>query len=168
MTRWDDSGQGSFFGGDTLAEARRRVKALLDEGSVCPCCDQYAKRYVRAIYSTQAMQLIRLYRMNSLPGEEATFYHRTQVTPRCNNGDLVFLRHWDLLEVEPNEDPAKKDSGNFRITPLGREFVLMRVRVPRSLLQYNDRVESFSEQTTDIREALKNRFNYEDLLNGDL
>jgi queuine/archaeosine tRNA-ribosyltransferase len=120
MTRWDDSGQGSFFGGDTLAEARRRVKALLDEGSVCPCCDQYAKRYVRAIYSTQAMQLIRLYRMNSLPGEEATFYHRTQVTPRCNNGDLVFLRHWDLLEVEPNEDPAKKDSGNFRITPLGR------------------------------------------------
>lgn len=158
-----DDGQWSF-GDDTLSEARRRVKANLDKGSCCPCCGQYARRYKRTLYSSQAAQLIRLYWLNRRDPEK--YFHRHIVTPRCNNGDLVFLRHWGLLEVEPNEDPTKKDSGSFRITELGRQFVERKARVPKSLFQYNDNVEEFTEETTDIVEALKEKFNYEDLMGG--
>lgn len=154
--------QGDWFR-DTLAEARARVQAALDDGSYCPCCGQYAKRYKRTIYSTQVKQLIALYRLNREHGPEK-YFHRRIVTPDCNNGDLVFLRHWGLLEVEPNEDPMKRDSGSFRITDLGRRFVERAARVPRSLFQYNDNVESFTEDTVDVIEALKERFDYGDLM----
>jgi hypothetical protein len=79
----------------------------------------------------------------------------------------VFLRHWGLLEQEPNADPTKKDSGNVRITELGCQFVLGKVSVPKGLYQYNDAVERFTEETTTCREALGQKFNYDDLMSGE-
>jgi hypothetical protein len=161
-TTTDDDGQG-WFGKDTLVEARRRLMENLDDGSRCPCCGQLAKRYKRTIYSSQVAQLISLYRLNRKHGWER-YFHRTIVVRAANNNDLGFLRHWGLLELEPNVDPSKKDSGNFRITDLGRRFVEMKERVPKSCFQYNDNVEGFTEETVDCREALKERFDYGELM----
>lgn len=165
MSMKNGNGQGSWFG-DTLAEARSVVIESLNEGSICPCCGQFARRYKRTIYSSQVKQLISLYKLNRDLGWHL-FFHRTVVVRTANNNDLALLRHWGLLELEPNADPGKKDSGNFRITKLGRQFVEQKIRVPRACFQYNDTVEGFTEETIDCREALKQRFDYDQLMNGE-
>jgi hypothetical protein len=152
-------------GGWTLAEARRRFVQGLDnpEGVICPCCFRYAKRYKRHLYSTQARDLIALYRLNRRNGWDK-FFHRSVVIPHANNNDLAFLRHWGLLEQEPNVDPSKKDSGRFRITTAGRQFVEDAIHVPKFCIQYHDHIEGFSRETVSIREALGHRFDYMELM----
>lgn len=158
-----EASQGDFWE-DTLAIARRTLFAALDEGAVCPCCSQYARRYRRKLYATQAKQLIGLYRLNKQ--DSSQFFHRTVVVREANNNDLGFLRHWGLLELKPlDDDEDKKDSGLYRITTLGALFVEDLTRVPKYLIQYNNNVEGFSSDMVSIRDVLGTKFSYEELMN---
>ena len=74
------------------------------------------------------------------------------------------LKHWGLIE----EANGKLDDGNsngfWRITPRGREFV-MGLRIPRYIYLYDGKLLEVSEgETIDIRTALGDKFNYEELM----
>jgi len=164
------NGQFDWFGGyDSLAEARRILELRLDKGSYCPCCGQYARRYKRKLYSSQARQLLRLYLLSRKHGFDLErFYHRSVIAPYANNNDLALLRHWGLLALRRNEDVNKRASGDCRLTNHGREFVEGTVCVPAACYLYNDLVQKFTEKLVSIYDALGTRFSYEDLMSGEI
>lgn len=137
----------------TVEEARRELERLRGEGTRCPCCDQFVKVYRRKINSTMARALILLYR-------EGGWVH---VSSKLDSGsELSKTRFWFL--VEEREDAH---SGWWRLTSLGREFVLGQTDLPKYAEIYNNQLLclDFSESIT-IRDALGTRFNYRDLMEG--
>jgi hypothetical protein len=42
---------------DFIREARQKLQARLDDGTTCPCCGQFAKRYKRKLNSSMAAAL---------------------------------------------------------------------------------------------------------------
>ena len=157
--------QGDFFR-DTLAEAKAKIAAEMDDGLSCPCCGRFVKRYRRRIYAAQARQLITLYRLGRRRGWDEYFHRNNIMTRELNNNDVVLLRYWELIQVRPNEDPTKKDSGFYRITDLGRAFVELKHRVPKYLVMYNDAAEGFEGELVSIVDALGKKFDYRELMEG--
>lgn len=123
----------------------------------CPCCGRFNKVYARKLHSTIARQLITLYRA----GAHQRYVH----SKKAGGPDFTIAKFWGLIEAKPNDRPeVKKDSGFWALTDLGVEFVLGRVSVPKYAHLYDDRVLSFSEEKSDIRSCLGNKFSYSDLM----
>jgi hypothetical protein len=158
------SEQGEFDFGPSLSQARAYVMANLDDGVTCPCCGRYCRKYKRTMYGSQGRELIRLYWLQRKCGDPYRYFSRHIAVPWANNGDLCYLRHWGLLELEPNEDPSKKDSGNYRITSAGNAFVEGKLLVPKALFQYNEEVTAWADERTSIREVLGKKFDYDELM----
>lgn len=98
---------------DTIAEAAAWVKARAEEGCQCPACGRFYKVYSRPLYIQQALWLIEL----------LLRYERTQEwvhvsTLRSQGGDYAKLKHWDLIEQEPeNDDETKTSAGLWKPRP---------------------------------------------------
>lgn len=109
----------------SVLDARTKLLASLEEGSVCPCCDRLAKAYKRRLYSTQIMALLRMYRDPRInAGEE---FHLGKFLGAFEDvssrgGDVARMQYWGLIQ------PTR--AGNYRLTPDGRAFVEGRVLMP--------------------------------------
>lgn len=151
--------------GETLAAARERVQKSLDEGIVCPCCDQYARVYQRQIYRRMALWLIWAVKEN----EREPRWLGVEECPRAaRGGDTAKLRYWGLI-IEQDHDPAdryKRTSGLWKPTESGRQFAYDRIRVPKYCAVYNGEPLDFSSETASIRDALGREFNYDELMRG--
>lgn len=106
---------------DTLQEARRLVADKKDDGIECPCCRQFAKRYRRRLNKGMVLALAWIYQMGS-PEREWVFLPDA---PRhvMRNREHGRLAAWGFIEAKPNADPTKKDSGYWRITENGSQFI---------------------------------------------
>lgn len=136
--------------------------ARTKDGASCPVCNRYGKVYKRRMNSTMARALIRLYRATIAKPEQAWF-HFTEFTDTRNEYEK--LQFWKLIEHKPNDDdPEKKDSGYWRITQAGREFVQQRRTMPEYATVYDGEVEGYSEEPTTIMRALGKRFSYVELM----
>jgi hypothetical protein len=156
----------------TLAAARRRLLELLDDGSLCPCCGQWAKRYRRALNSTMVRSLLWLVQASrrdvelggsgwiDVPADAPKWVTKTN--------QHATLRWWGLAERLPSDVPAKKHSGVWRPTRLGRRFVDGEALVPSHLLHYNNEVVGDpSAKSIGVMEALDGGgFDYEETMNG--
>jgi len=156
----------------TLAAARRRLMELLDDGSWCPCCGQWAKRYRRALNSTMVRSLIWLVEESRREVEEGEpgWVDVPAVAPRwvTTTNQHATLRWWGLAERLPSGTPAKKHSGVWRPTELGRRFVYEDALVPSHILHYNNEVhEDPSASRVEVRDALLvGGFDYEETMNS--
>lgn len=151
----------------TLRQARDWAAAKANEGARCPCCTRFVKIYKRKITSSMAYALIILYRHDCrYPGnwvELSTFFAglpnldpRTAIAVRSNSTALGL---WGLIE----ENPA--NSEHYRITDLGRKFVGEAITVPKYVYNYDNRpLAPVSVEQVDIRGALADKFDYEELL----
>jgi len=150
---------------DSLLEARVDVKAGLDEGTTCPCCDQFAKRYRRPLNSGAARWLISLV----LLCEGHEWAHTSDVikglTGALSGTDATtLLPHWDLIEAKPNDDSKKRTSGFWRPTDKGVDFVHGRITVQKTVIRYNNVREGFEGDEITIQDALGDKFNYGELM----
>ena len=68
------------------------------------------------------------------------------------------LRFWHLLRRIPEQ------SGHWGVTPLGEEFALGLITVPRVAFVLHNKVLGFSTEHTSIQRALGDHFSYEELL----
>lgn len=148
-----------------LHEARQYVVTRREsrEGVICPCCEQRAQLYRRKFSAAMARSLIWLYRQ----GAERRFVHVNNNAPRwvlTFGGYFALMRHWALIEPQPNEDTDKRTSGRWRITPLGVEFVLKRRVIPSHVHLYANRVVGWSDTTMTIGQALGAAFDYAELM----
>lgn len=140
--------------GETLEEARQRLRASLDEGIHCPCCSQYAKRYKRSLYKGYVHWLIWLVEQVAA-GEE---WADVRDTPKHlgRNGDYAKLQWWGFVES------AGKRSRMWRPTREGLAFVKGRTRVPKYVFVYDNTVEGFSADTVSVHDVLADRnFDYD-------
>jgi len=142
-----------------LAKLRGHVSAQVDEGTTCPCCNQYVKRYKRALNSTMARWLIWLVRTSKdTPGGWVDI-------KRCpvRGGDYAKLMHWGMVTQAQADDGANR-SGMWRPTEQGIQFAYSALRVPSHVFLLTGEVDGWATTTTDIREALGKRFDYLELM----
>lgn len=154
----------------TLAGARRRLVGSLDDGSYCPCCGQWAKRYRRALNATMVRSLIWLVGENQRDVAHGGdgWVDVPAVGPRwmTTTNQHATLRWWDLAERLPSKTRARKHSGIWRPTTLGWHFAHGETMVPSHVLHYNNEVVGRSETWVSIRQALGVQFDYEETMRG--
>ena len=146
---------------DELAEELHRRMA---DGEMlsCPVCKQNCKIYRRKLNSGMAATLCWL-----VSEYHGVWIDVPRVAPRFvlksnEHGKLV---HWGLIKQKPNlDDLTKKTSGIWMPTERGILFAEGRIEVPSHVLLFDNTFHGFSEEQTTIREALGNRFNYEELM----
>jgi hypothetical protein len=64
------------------------------------------------------------------------------------------------------DDSGRKTSGYWRLSPHGEAFVRGHIAIPRFVTVFDDHVLAMGDETVTIREALKDQFDYRELLHG--
>lgn len=151
-------------GGISLREARERLRAHLDEGTTCPCCDRFAKRYRRTLNRTMVASVRWVAERSGDAREWVRFSDDApRVLVKTNQVGTTAL--WGLVERRPPEDGAKRTSGVYRITPLGLAFIRGQEPVPEAAYVYNQAADGFAEERVYVWDVL-NDFDYAELMRG--
>jgi hypothetical protein len=79
-------------------------------------------------------------------------------------GDFPKLRFWGLIEPSPVEEGPHVQNGEYRITERGFLFVMGSISVYNSVWIYNNKMIDKSKNMVNIHQALKNKFNYQELM----
>lgn len=139
-------------------ESRRREK----EGAICPCCGLKNKVYKRSINSGHAAALIILNKHLEDTGK--TWAHRLDIKDPIFHAvhHLAILKHWILIR----ENPAIR--GSWTVTYRGQSFIEGDQEVPKIAYFFNAKLLGFSRTTINIHQALGNKFDYEELINGQI
>lgn len=148
----------------TLKEAKKWLRDNFDKGCKCPACGQHVQLYKRKLNSGMALVLIRLYK--EYPDDWVPVKEWLRIKKYKNNHDWTMLKYWELIEEKKNDDPKKKSNGYWRITNKGKNFVNFVITVPTHIHIYNKKFRGYSEEHTNIKNALKNHFDYEELMKG--
>ncbi len=151
---------------ETLSEAKEYLRNNWESGVECPCCSQLVKKYKRKLNSGMAYGLIEVYKFNKENGFD--WIHINELLQRkiaMAQLEVPKLKYWGLIEhKEFSDNPDTKSSGYWRITLKGREFVEGRISVYKHVFVYNGKCQGFSDELTDIHEALGNKFKYPELM----
>ena len=142
-----------------IQTVKKWMQPFLKDGVSCPCCGKQCRLYGRKLNSGMARLMIGFYRQNP---------HGWLHVSRCKhiesadlgvvNGDFTYLPHWGLME--PGKD------GLWRLTSLGLQFVRGEIEVPHKVFLVNNKCVGKSNETTNIRRALKDNFDYDELMSG--
>lgn len=163
LTEWMrmDPDANGFRDSMPLVRARELLRELAEqEGVTCPCCGQLAKVYPRQIHSTMARELIRLWRAAGT----GSWFHLPSLLGH-NGGDVTKCRYWGLLEEE--RDVRRDDGGRagfWQITEAGEAYVHGRLAVPKYAHVYDGVFQRYDGPLQTIRQALGNRFDYQELM----
>lgn len=148
--------------GSTVVEVREYILSMIAAGrnTTCPCCTRPVAEYYRTINVGMARALINQWRAVN---QEWT---KTRLLWTMTH-EGAQLRWWGLIEGREDRDDGGK-GGTWRITDLGRQYVLNQVKVPRkarvclgALLGLDD------SETAGIQDALGTKFRYDELMRGE-
>lgn len=135
----------------------------------CEACGRPKNLYVRTLSASMAATLVALFRLQ-VKNDGRKYFHVREFDRGSGRGEVGKLRYWGLVEEMSNTDRDKKHSGYWLITELGISFVSdLTVTVPTSVvIDYGNRHTGFCGPAVTIRHCLerKNRFSYEQLMNG--
>ena len=153
----------------TLKEARDILREIaMGRGGTCPCCTQRVKVYRRKLPVASAQILIELFRED---GADDYVYvpkilDRMTGTP-AQGGYGTLSVHWGLIaSMEGERDDGSNRTGWWKLTEEGVRFVLDAATVPERAHIYNGRCLGHSGPPIDIRQALRNRFDYDELMSA--
>jgi len=149
----------------TIKEAKQHLRTNYVKGTTCPCCMQHVKLYKRKLNSVMARCLIKLHRMG--PG----YHHVSDIVKGISDtgtNDFSKLRYWNLISEQANTDKNKKNSGMWCITFSGQQFATYQTNAAEHCLIYNGEKQGFTESTTSIIQALGAKFDYQELMKGEL
>ncbi len=140
-----------------LHDAMEEFQAKVKKGTNCPCCGRFSKQYKRKLNSGMAQILIKIYKLfsNESVHLQNEFLHFKDIAIR---NEYSKLKHWGLLE--------QGQLGYWRITDLGVQFVLGHIEIPRHIILFNNELLGFSGEKVTIQQALGDKFNYNELMNG--
>lgn len=144
---------------ELLGVARQWTRVRAEKGVTCPICKQHVKVYKYTINASQAHALIEMYK--HCPYD---WFKMKDIEHRWNSHDHGRLKHWDLIELSTKKREDGGSKGIWRITPLGRRFVLNEIRVPKYARVYDNETLMLYGEPVSIVDALKNRFDYNELM----
>jgi len=137
------------------------------KGTSCPICSRPIRKYKRKFSSAIASFLIVL--VNNI-GSDPWFDANEVDANRygvMKGGDYAKAEKWGLAEQRPKiNGVSKKGESMWRPTELGVSFVNGLVVIPKHAYVYKNKVLSFTEEMIDIKEALGNKFDYEEMMNS--
>jgi hypothetical protein len=138
------------------------------KGTRCPVCDRRVKVDVRVFNRSMARGLIWLVVASrarvASDGVEWVDVQRTAPRWMVQTQQFATTRYWGLIEPMPNEDKRKKDSGIWRPTQKGIDFVENGTLIPAAAGFYNGKVDHFSSEQVDISECFGVAFDYGQLM----
>lgn len=143
----------------TIDEAKAHVELYRKDGVTCPVCGRLVKEYHRKLHAEMASFLIGLVRKHKAEGG---FIHVRELNPkntRKASTDASYLQHWALV--------VKGDAGYYKPTEDGIDFALGLLTMPKYVHLVNNEVVGWSEEQIDIRSALEDKFNYDELMGRD-
>lgn len=143
---------------DAVEYVAKYVHDRRDKGVHCPGCEQFAKVYRRKVNSGMARSLIAMYRAGG-----TTWVDVTEVTDRRSREEGK-LAYWGLVEEFPEGREDGGRAGMWRVTNLGRSFVLGHTSVPQTAEVYNGVCLRTYGPKTSITTALGDKFNYAELM----
>lgn len=138
----------------SVGAAKMFMERRLEEGTACPVCEQYAKAYRRKLNSGMALALVTMYRSSGTSWCRRTAVLRDLPTSAHDN---TLLHHWGLFE-------RGEESGWWRVTRHGRDFVLNEIEVPKFAVVYNNKLVRLEGPWIDIHHALGDRFSLDELM----
>lgn len=127
-------------------------------------------------YQLSAMQgvgLIALANKTAKTGEE--FHHidtlDVWLSPKSGEmkkvsgfgGQFASCSRWGLISDSVNDDADKKTSGSWKLTTLGWELVLKRVKINKYCFSYENTIFGFWGEMKSIDDVLGNKWSYADL-----
>lgn len=149
----------------TLAQARAKLRQLVEEGEQCPTCTQFAKVYRRKIHASMAAALIAIYRATVMGSGE--WIEISKVLPHKQVADAAKLRYWGLVEEEPAvRSDGSERTGFWRITIKGIAFVRDQGVVPKYARLYDGRCLGMDGDMVKISDCLGKKFDYGELMAG--
>jgi hypothetical protein len=154
----------------TLAEVKEYLTQNYEKGCICPACKQHVKQYKRKLSSTMAGVLIRIYaylNKNQICNGFMKYQNildQLQV-PTSQRADWQKLVYFDLIEPKTTKK-GDKEQGLYRITPRGIAFIKGEITMPEHCKVYNGKVRGYAMEQITIKQALKNRFDFDDLMNN--
>lgn len=120
---------------EAIAWHRRAI--FTSEGARCPVCQRTDKVYPRHINKASIRNLVDLYKHSEQHGYQ--FYHYTKFMPgEAKHSDFAKFKHIGLIALGDNNDPAKKTSGTYRMTLVGKQFVEGKHPINERLHIYHD------------------------------
>jgi len=158
-----------FWDGMLLGQARQlTLKLAAEDGVSCPCCDQLAKVYRRALPSAAARVLIEMWKRDE--GRDYLYVpailDKMTGTPAMG-GYGVISHFWELIEAQPGRREDGSDRvGWWRLTDRGRVFVRGLIPVHKYALIYNGKCLGLNGEMITIVQALGNKFDYRSLMDG--
>ena len=151
----------------TLDEARTDVFEGMRTaaGIICPCCDQKAKLYPRALNSGMVKILISMHQATPNLSDPWLHVSKHFLAHKQNAVAQEYskLRFWGLIEQQ-EDDEGNHVPGVWKVTEKGQEFVRDECEVPRIAYVFNNTVFGFSKDTTNIQKALTDKFSYTELM----
>ena len=152
--------------GPPLSEAREQwIKTIEGDGGKCPCCDRWGKIYPRHINATMSRSLIWVTK-NAVDLDG--WINIPKAGPRfiVRSNQLPTLRWWGLVERYPSDDPAKKHSGLWRATELGKSFANNMISIPKTVFTYAGDVVEFSDERVRCPDTFNTYFDYQEVMGG--
>ena len=153
----------------SVSDARGALRQALLRGQIveCPCCTQRCKIYKRKLNATMARGIIWLVRES---GDTREWVNIQEGPPwLLRTKELPTTAHWGLVEKAPNTDKTKRTSGIWRPTEKGVQFARGEITVLSHVHLYNNVAYDVGHtQQVSISEALGDKFDYEELMQGGL
>lgn len=149
----------------TLAQAKAAHTAGLHDGIECALCGRFDKIYKRKLNSGMTRILIILYKEDKK--KPLGWVHvLDRIYDEIRNGDYGKLVDWGLAaKREGAKDDENPDNGYYRITAKGQMFCQGKIKVPKYLYFYHDRLWPVEDnEETTIQEALGAKFNWNELM----
>lgn len=145
-----------------LSEVRDWLFDHVRTGAKCPAC---GRRVKQDAYSIEKGWIDIMFLVLNDPDE----WVHVQKFKTAGRKDSM-LRHWGLLERRTGArlEDGNPNSGHYRITDLGRRFLMGLERVPRRILLYDGKFSyEDPDDLIDVYDAYGHRFNYEDFMRGE-
>ena len=134
----------------------------------CPACGTDLTQYNRVLNSGMAICLVKLFVLTRDNPDGVEWFHHSKFDIH-DSREIHKMAHWGLVEEKEREDEEKgkkKNSGSWRITERGRQFVTGAITLPSHVHVLPDnRMADLNGDPIGIRDALGKDFNLDELLN---
>ena len=139
----------------TIEEAKIILRRRVDDGTKCPCCDQFVKRYKRKLNAGMAITLYRIYKHHKENYVNVKDFLRKE--KYTNSHDWTLLKHWGMLETNL--------SGEWKITQNGKDWLTIEdAKTYSHIFIYNSKLQGFHNGKTTFKLALSDKFDYKELM----
>ena len=142
-----------------------QLRRMSDEGSnSCECCGGNIRVYRRKLNSGMARVLCWL-----VANRMGEWTHIAKIPAEIDRGhEIGRLSYWGLVERQKNTDTSKRSSGVWRVTNEGISFVLHGTEMPSHAFCSvpGHIILGFEDDLITIHDALKDRFDYNELMQG--